>query len=81
MRQWHLAQLFSYYPWVTVITHAVRYSSDGLATPQGFIVLSGSLELASRQIVSGAVRICFAVIYSLFLVSGNCSCRDWTICD
>lgn len=32
-------------------------------------MLSGSLELASKQVVSGAVRTCFAVIYSLFLVS------------
>lgn len=32
-------------------------------------MLTGSLELASKQIVSGAVRIGFAVIYSLFLVS------------
>ena len=37
---------------------------------QGFIVLCGSLELSSRNIVSGAVRVCFACIYSLFLGFG-----------
>ncbi|KAF8495064.1 hypothetical protein JB92DRAFT_2748208 [Gautieria morchelliformis] len=48
---------------------AVASSSVVLILP-GFIVLSGSLELASRQIISGAVRTCFAVIYSLFLGFG-----------
>ncbi len=37
---------------------------------QGFIVLMGSLELSSRNIVSGAVRVCFSCIYSLFLGFG-----------
>ena len=37
---------------------------------QGYIVLSGSLELASRNITSGSVRIGYAVIYSLFLGFG-----------
>lgn len=37
---------------------------------QGFLVLSGSLELASRNIVSGAVRLCYAVMYALFLGFG-----------
>ncbi|KAI0643470.1 DUF1212-domain-containing protein [Trametes meyenii] len=36
----------------------------------GFIVLCGSLELSSRNIVSGAVRVCFSCIYSLFLGFG-----------
>ena len=30
----------------------------------------GSLELSSRNIVSGAVRVCFSCIYSLFLGFG-----------
>ncbi|KAK0494937.1 DUF1212-domain-containing protein [Armillaria luteobubalina] len=36
----------------------------------GFIVLCGSLELMSRNLVSGAVRMFYAVIYSLFLGFG-----------
>lgn len=36
----------------------------------GFIVLSGALELASRNITSGAVRMGYSVIYSLFLGFG-----------
>ncbi|EIW73697.1 hypothetical protein TREMEDRAFT_25485, partial [Tremella mesenterica DSM 1558] len=36
----------------------------------GYIVLCGSLELASRNITSGAVRIGYSVIYSLFLGFG-----------
>lgn len=37
---------------------------------QGFIVLIGSLELASRQIVAGAVRVGFAIMFSLFFGFG-----------
>lgn len=37
---------------------------------QGFIVLCGSLELSSRNIVAGSVRLCYAVVYSLFLGFG-----------
>ena len=37
---------------------------------QGFIVTLGALELTSRSIVSGAVRLCFAAVYSLFLGFG-----------
>ncbi|KIJ54220.1 hypothetical protein M422DRAFT_153810 [Sphaerobolus stellatus SS14] len=48
---------------------AVASSSVVLILP-GFFVLNGSLELAARQITSGAVRICFAVIYALFLGFG-----------
>jgi hypothetical protein len=33
-------------------------------------VLSGALELASRNIISGSVRMCYALIYSLFLGFG-----------
>ncbi|KIR68544.1 hypothetical protein I314_00965 [Cryptococcus bacillisporus CA1873] len=36
----------------------------------GYIVLSGALELASRNITAGAVRIGYSVIYSLFLGFG-----------
>lgn len=36
----------------------------------GYIILCGSLELSSHNIVSGAVRVCFSVIYSLFLGFG-----------
>jgi len=37
---------------------------------QGFIVLCGALELSSRNIVSGAVRLCYALVYALFLGFG-----------
>lgn len=36
----------------------------------GFIVLCAALELANRSIVSGAVRLTFATLYSLFLGFG-----------
>lgn len=36
----------------------------------GFIVLSGALELASRNITSGAVRVGYSLCYSLFLGFG-----------
>ncbi|GHJ86303.1 hypothetical protein NliqN6_2705 [Naganishia liquefaciens] len=48
---------------------AVASSAIVLILP-GYIVLSGSLELASRNITSGSVRIGYAVIYSLFLGFG-----------
>lgn len=35
----------------------------------GYIILCGSLDLASRHIISGAVKMVFAIIYALFLVS------------
>ncbi|GJJ13472.1 hypothetical protein Clacol_007726 [Clathrus columnatus] len=50
--------------------YAALASSSVVLILPGFFVLSGSLELASKQIVSGAVRICFAAIYSLFLGFG-----------
>jgi hypothetical protein len=37
---------------------------------QGFLVLNGSLELMSRQIISGSIRLLFAVGYALFLGFG-----------
>ncbi|KAI0708738.1 hypothetical protein C8T65DRAFT_779756 [Cerioporus squamosus] len=48
---------------------AIASASVVLILP-GFIVLMGSLELSSRNIVSGAVRVCFSCIYSLFLGFG-----------
>ncbi|OCH92004.1 DUF1212-domain-containing protein [Obba rivulosa] len=48
---------------------AIAASSIVLILP-GYIVLCGSLELSSRNIVSGAVRVCFSLIYSLFLGFG-----------
>ncbi|KAI0247757.1 hypothetical protein BJV78DRAFT_1243036 [Lactifluus subvellereus] len=48
---------------------AVASSSVVLILP-GFIVLCGSLELSSRNIVAGAVRLCYALVYSLFLGFG-----------
>ncbi|KAH9475044.1 Pheromone-regulated membrane protein 10 [Psilocybe cubensis] len=37
---------------------------------KGFLVLSGALELMSRQIIPGSVRLLFAVVYALFLGFG-----------
>ncbi|KAI6135884.1 hypothetical protein EDD17DRAFT_1680914 [Pisolithus thermaeus] len=48
---------------------AVTSSSVVLILP-GFIVLCGSLEICSRSLVAGAVRLCFALMYSLFLGFG-----------
>lgn len=48
---------------------AVTSSSVVLILP-GFIVLVGSLEICSRSLVAGAVRLCFALMYSLFLGFG-----------
>ncbi|KAI0338796.1 DUF1212-domain-containing protein [Trametopsis cervina] len=48
---------------------AIASSSVVLILP-GYIILCGSLELSSHNIVSGAVRVCFSVIYSLFLGFG-----------
>lgn len=50
--------------------YAALASSSVVLILPGFFVLSGSLELASKHVVSGAVRICFAVIYALFLGFG-----------
>jgi uncharacterized membrane protein YjjB (DUF3815 family) len=48
---------------------AVASSSVVLILP-GFIVLCGALEISSRNIVAGSVRLTFAVIYALFLGFG-----------
>ncbi|KAK3686873.1 hypothetical protein LTR37_019388 [Vermiconidia calcicola] len=48
---------------------ALAQSSIALILP-GYIVLCASLELQSRSIVAGSVRMVYAVIYSLFLGFG-----------
>ncbi|ELR04953.1 hypothetical protein GMDG_00210 [Pseudogymnoascus destructans 20631-21] len=48
---------------------ALAQSSITLILP-GYIILCGSLELQSKLIVAGSVRMVYAVIYSLFLGFG-----------
>ncbi|KAG1868337.1 DUF1212-domain-containing protein [Suillus subalutaceus] len=48
---------------------AVASSSVVLILP-GFIVLNGSLEISSRSLIAGSVRLCYALMYSLFLGFG-----------
>lgn len=48
---------------------ALAQSSIALILP-GYIILCGSLELQSRNIVAGSVRMFYAIIYSLFLGFG-----------
>ncbi|KAL7665523.1 Pheromone-regulated membrane protein 10 [[Candida] zeylanoides] len=48
---------------------AVAQGSLALILP-GYIILCGSLELQSRNIVAGSVRMFYAIIYSLFLGFG-----------
>ncbi|KXN92483.1 Pheromone-regulated membrane protein 10 [Leucoagaricus sp. SymC.cos] len=48
---------------------AIASSSVVLILP-GFLVLTGSLEVMSRKIVSGSTRILFAMMYALFLGFG-----------
>ncbi|KAF2870018.1 hypothetical protein BDV95DRAFT_595591 [Massariosphaeria phaeospora] len=48
---------------------AIAQSSIALILP-GFAVLSASLELQSKNIVAGSVRMVYAIIYSLFLGYG-----------
>ncbi|KFY49340.1 hypothetical protein V495_00627 [Pseudogymnoascus sp. VKM F-4514 (FW-929)] len=48
---------------------ALAQSSIVLILP-GYIILCGSLELQSKSIVAGSVRMVYAVIYSLFLGFG-----------
>ncbi|TFK38574.1 hypothetical protein BDQ12DRAFT_712934 [Crucibulum laeve] len=66
--------LFSFLAAAFAATHhfcysAIASSSVVLILP-GFLVLTGSLELMSRQIVSGSVRLCYAIVYALFLGFG-----------
>lgn len=48
---------------------AIAQGSLAIILP-GYIILSGSLELQSRNLVAGAVRMFYAIIYSLFLGFG-----------
>lgn len=48
---------------------AVASGSVVLILP-GYIVLCGSLELANRSIISGSVRLVYAILYALFLGFG-----------
>ena len=48
---------------------AITQGSLALILP-GYIILCGSLELQSRNLVAGSVRMFYAVIYSLFLGFG-----------
>lgn len=48
---------------------AMAQSSIALILP-GYMVLCGSLELQSRSMVAGSVRMVYAIIYSLFLGFG-----------
>lgn len=48
---------------------ALAQSSIALILP-GFLVLSGSLELQSHQMIAGSIRMVYAIIYSLFLGYG-----------
>lgn len=69
-----ISTLISFLAAVLASTHYFCYTSlvSGgivLILP-GFIVLSGALELASRNITAGAVRMGYSVIYSLFLGFG-----------
>jgi hypothetical protein len=41
------------------------------------MAVCGALELASKNIVSGSVRMVYAIIYSLFLVSHNGKTQRW----
>ncbi|TFK51186.1 DUF1212-domain-containing protein [Heliocybe sulcata] len=69
-----IATLISFLAAALASTHVFCYSAVASASIvlilPGFIVLNGSLELSSRNIVSGAVRLCFAIMYSLFLGFG-----------
>ncbi|EAU83585.2 pheromone-regulated membrane protein Prm10 [Coprinopsis cinerea okayama7 len=69
-----VTMLFSFIAAALAATHkfcysAVASSSVVLILP-GFIVLTGSLEIMSRNLVSGAVRLCYAIMYALFLGFG-----------
>ncbi|ODV79471.1 pheromone-regulated membrane [Suhomyces tanzawaensis NRRL Y-17324] len=48
---------------------AIAQGSLALILP-GYIILTGSLELQSRNLVAGSVRMFYAIIYSLFLGFG-----------
>ncbi|KAI0280636.1 hypothetical protein BGY98DRAFT_1088820 [Russula aff. rugulosa BPL654] len=64
-----IATLLSFLSGALAQTHKFCYSAVA-SSSVGFIVLCGSLELSSRNIVAGAVRLCYALMYSLFLGFG-----------
>ncbi|THU86663.1 DUF1212-domain-containing protein [Dendrothele bispora CBS 962.96] len=69
-----IATLFSFICGGLAATQRICYSavtsgSIVLILP-GFIVLSGALEILSRNIVAGSVRMFYAVVYCLFLGFG-----------
>lgn len=69
-----IATLLSFMAAVFAGTHHFCYSSVASSSVvlilPGYIVTLGALELTSRSIVSGAVRLCYAAVYSLFLGFG-----------
>ncbi|KAJ3810044.1 DUF1212-domain-containing protein [Lentinula aff. lateritia] len=52
------------------ICYSATASSSIVLILPGFIVLSGGLEILSRNIIAGSVRLCYAVVYCLFLGFG-----------
>ncbi|KAJ4465051.1 hypothetical protein J3R30DRAFT_3893709 [Lentinula aciculospora] len=69
-----VATLFSFICGCLAATKRICYSATAsssivLILP-GFIVLSGGLEILSRNIIAGSVRLCYAVVYCLFLGFG-----------
>ncbi|KIY62579.1 DUF1212-domain-containing protein [Cylindrobasidium torrendii FP15055 ss-10] len=69
-----ITALFSFIAGGMAASHRLCYpaiaSGSVVLILPGFIVLSGSLEIMSRNIVSGSVRMVYAVIYALFLGFG-----------
>ncbi|KAF5389379.1 hypothetical protein D9757_004249 [Collybiopsis confluens] len=69
-----IATLFSFLCGCLAATKRICYSattsSSIVLILPGFIVLSGGLEILSRNIVAGSVRLCYAVVYCLFLAFG-----------
>ncbi|KAH6905126.1 pheromone-regulated membrane protein Prm10 [Coprinopsis sp. MPI-PUGE-AT-0042] len=59
-----ITMLFSFLSAAFAATHKFCYSAVG------FLVLTAALELMSRNIVSGSIRLCYAVVYALFLGFG-----------
>ncbi|CED84924.1 Domain of unknown function DUF3815 [Phaffia rhodozyma] len=63
-----LAALFS--SWGDQLCFSALVSGGVVLILPGFIVLCGSLELGNRSIISGSVRLVFALLYALFLGFG-----------
>ncbi|KAF9473132.1 DUF1212-domain-containing protein [Pholiota conissans] len=66
--------IFSFIAAALATTHKLCYpavtSSSVVLILPGFLVLTGALELMSRHIIAGSVRLCFSVVYALFLGFG-----------